>query len=342
MSDPIMDAARAAVGEAPDVRPIVPGFDLVGASQGLWAPLEPLEFVVEGIVPRASIGLLGGYSSSLKSWLALDLALSVGAGIPWLRHDAYACERGAVTYLDKEAGLYEIRRRLLSIRQPMALAEDPQLDVCAFPRGTIHDPDFVSRLTALCHTRRLVVLDTLAAFNSGVDENSAEMADGLGALAKIANDTKCAVVLVAHEKKRGNNATDGDARERIRGSSSIFGAADWVISCQRSEPREPVDVVQTKARNGREAEPFSVAMLDVPGGVTFKVEPKADDAPKSPAAVFEQKIAGVVAYARSNPRCSKRALRQSVGGRASVVDDAIAEATERGLLHALNGKLVAT
>lgn len=334
---------------ANDAQTRVKPFDLVGPPEGLWAPLEPVTYAIGGLVPQASVTLFAGYSSSLKSWLALAMAFARASGRPWLDHHDFATERGAVTYLDKEAGLYEIRRRLHAIRKSCPdVIDDPALDVCAFPAGgNVFDPDFKRRLEDLAATRSMIFVDTLVAFSSGVDENSAQMAEGVGIFAEIGSRTKCTFVVVAHEKKKGAGGNETDPRERVRGSSSIFGAVDCVFSCQRPAPREPVTVEQTKARNGREADPFTVTMLDVPGGgVRFEVDPVVEATPETPAQKAEATIRLVVEAVRSNPQATVDRLRMDLGIRKSALVEALKVAQELGRIrnvgHAREAKWVAT
>jgi hypothetical protein len=328
--------ARAKSLAANETAPAGPPFDLIGPPEGLWAPLDPPRYTVAGVLPAASVTLLAGYSASLKSWLALDLAFCVGSGFPWLRHAPFTTERGAVTYLDKEAGAYELRRRLHAIRHPFGVVDDPLLDIGCHPRGNVFDGDFRKRIEDLASTRALIVVDTLAAFSVGVDENTAAMADGVGFFAEIASKTGCTFVVVAHEKKKGANGGETDRRERVRGSSAIFGAVDCVFSLQRNEAREPVEVEQTKARNGREADPFTVEMLDVPGGVTFKVAAKVEPKPETPTDRIAALTAQVVDAVRNNPRCSLKVVRAHVRGRGVDVDAAIERAEAQGLIRDLN------
>ena len=317
----------------------VPPLQLVGPAEGLWAPLEPLTYAVGGIVPASSLTLLSGYSSSLKSWLALAMAFAKGSGRPWLDHAPFSTERGPVTFMEREAGLYEIRRRAHAIRRPTGVIEDPMLDVCSFPAGgNIFSRDFMGRLRDLAAIRDMIFLDTLVAFAAGVDENSAMMAEGLGACSEAIAGTKCALVVVAHEKKKstGAGAGDVDPRERVRGSSAIFGAVDAVLSCQRSGPREPVRVEQIKARNGREADPFTVSMLDAEdGGIRFAVALDSDEQPIAPIDKGEELIRAVVEAVRANPRTSGAAVRNAVQKSKPRVLDALHVAQERGLLRNL-------
>ena len=330
------DAESATPTTTPPSSPLP--FSLVGATEGLWSPLEPIVYEVGGIVPRASVVLLAGYSSSLKSWAALAMAFAKGAGLPWFGHSPFATERGAVSYLDREAGIYELRRRLHAIRRPLDVMPDPLLDVCSFPPGGLFDSGFRSRLADLAARRAMILLDTLAAFSGNVDQNSAQMGDGVGFCAEVASQTKTTIVLVTHDKKKGADGDAIDPRERVRGSSAIFAAADVVLSMHRAAPIEPVDVVQTKARNGREVDPFRVRMLDAPGGgVTFRVETTAvmSKRPLTPTETIDALVDAVVEVVRDNPRSTASYVAGALKGRRAAILAAVERATAKGRIRNL-------
>ncbi len=308
--------------------PKPPPFSLIGPAEDLWAPLVPPTYDVAGVIPSASLGLISGYSSSLKSWIAFDLALAIASGTEWLAHPPFRTVHRAVTILEREAGPYECKRRLHALRAGRGIIPDPSLDLCSFPQGTIFDPDFVRRLSELAAQRGLLVLDTLAAFSVGVDENTAAMADGLGRLAEVVHATQCAIAVVAHEKKRGKDG-DVDPRERVRGSSSIFGAVDWVLSLQRPSPRDPVEITQTKARNGREADPFTVAMIEEPGaGVRWRVATQASE--PRPLSKYDQLRDDILSCVRANPGCARSRIETDVRGRAVAIREALEDLVEAG------------
>jgi len=54
-----------------------------------WETLHPAprqDWCIEGVIARPSLNLLVGAPGSKKTWLALDLAVSVASGQPWLGH----------------------------------------------------------------------------------------------------------------------------------------------------------------------------------------------------------------------------------------------------------------
>src|SRR4051812_40702518 len=61
----------------------------------------PAPFVIEGVLPAGSLGVLGGQPGSLKTFIALSMALSIACGAPWHGSDV---QQGGVLFISAEGG----------------------------------------------------------------------------------------------------------------------------------------------------------------------------------------------------------------------------------------------
>src|SRR6201998_435149 len=68
-------------------------------------------WLVEGLWSEEAVGIIGGEPKCCKSFLALDLAVAVAAGIPCLRRFAVP-RAGRVLLYAAEDALHIVRRRL--------------------------------------------------------------------------------------------------------------------------------------------------------------------------------------------------------------------------------------
>jgi hypothetical protein len=76
----------------------------------------PHQWLVQGLWSDQAVGILGGEPKCCKSFLALDLAVSVAAGTPCLRR--FAVRRtGPVLLFPAQDSLAVVRRRLEGIAQ---------------------------------------------------------------------------------------------------------------------------------------------------------------------------------------------------------------------------------
>ena len=99
---------------AGETLPVVRAADLDDAS-------DVPRWLVEGLWARAGVGILGGAPKCCKSWLALDLALSVASQTPCL--DAFAVhDPGPVMLYMAEDAASVVKTRLLGLCRHRSLA----------------------------------------------------------------------------------------------------------------------------------------------------------------------------------------------------------------------------
>src|SRR5262245_19107112 len=63
--------------------------------------MPPPTWLVDGIIPNGAMVAEYGQPETKKSFVAIDIALSVATGLPWLGHET---ERGYVVYISAEGG----------------------------------------------------------------------------------------------------------------------------------------------------------------------------------------------------------------------------------------------
>jgi RecA-family ATPase len=97
-SNPNVVDANQAAAQDPQRR-----FRLMTIQELMHQP--PLRWVVENHIPAGGLAVLYGAPGGGKSFVALDLALSIAAGVPWLKVEPVM--QGAVVYIAAEgsAGL---------------------------------------------------------------------------------------------------------------------------------------------------------------------------------------------------------------------------------------------
>lgn len=192
-------------------------------------------WLVEELWTDQAVGIIGGVPKACKSWLALDLAVSVGSGTPALGRFPVPAA-GVVLLYGAEDAPAQIRNRLAGI----ALARGLQLDqidlrlivVPSLRLDTDRDRERL-RLTLAEHRPRLLVLDPLVRLHR-LDENSAgEVSALLGELRTIQREHHLAIVLVHHLRK--NAAPRGQDGQSLRGSSDLHAWGDSNLYLRRRD-----------------------------------------------------------------------------------------------------------
>ena len=196
---------------------------------------EKASYLIKGILPLYGVALLAGQFSSGKTFVALDIALSLICGEQFLGRKT---KSGAVLWFAAEgAGILEQRlvaARSAKFKARIAAEKFPFLWEDGVPKG---DTDTILADLKLkirsakgeCdehHTDlplRLVVIDTLAAFFALKDENdNAEAATFMARLGEIAREMRVLIMPICHI---GKNAEGG-----IRGASAFGAGADGAIA----------------------------------------------------------------------------------------------------------------
>jgi AraC-like DNA-binding protein len=185
---------------------------------------EQDRWLIEGLWGRSAIGLIGGAPKCCKTWMGLDLAISVASGTAALGHFAVHATGPALIYL-AEDGLPQVRARIESLCRHRGLA------LAGLDLHVITAP--VLRLDLACDQQRLartldqlrpilVLLDPLVRMHR-LDENSAAEISGLlGYIRDLQRTYDVAVVLVHHASKK-QRSQPGQA---LRGSSDLHAIGD--------------------------------------------------------------------------------------------------------------------
>lgn len=191
--------------------------------------LPPLEWLIDGELPKGGLTVLYGPSGSYKSFIALDYALRIAQDAPVV----YVAAEGAAGYKGRVRAWCHHHK---ANRNNLYFFIDaiPMLNTSAVN-------EFILAISDL--RPALVVIDTLARCLIGGDENSAkDMGLFVHACNRIQQSTGAAVMVVHHKGK--NNSTE-------RGSSALRGAADAMIEIANDD-----DLIKLICDKMKDASPF--------------------------------------------------------------------------------------
>ena len=184
------------------------------------------QWLVEELWAEQAVGILGGEPKCCKSFLALDVAVSVASGAACLRQFPVR-RNGPVLLFPAEDSLAVVRQRLEGIA---AVAQVPfaslAVQVITAPSLRLDTPKDQLRLadTVREHRPVLLILDPLIRLHR-VDENDAtQIAALLSYLRELQRQFQVAVMLVHHARKDSHSSRPGQA---LRGSSELHGWGDY-------------------------------------------------------------------------------------------------------------------
>ena len=198
---------------------------------------HPQRWLVEQLWGASSVGVIGGAPKCSKTWLGLDLALSVATGTACLGRYAVPEAGPVLVYLAEDA-LPVVRERVAGMARHRGLElERVEIHVITAPTLRLDRERHRTQLleTAQRLRPRLLLLDPLVRLH-GLDENNAgEVAGLLAYIRALQRQLDLSVILVHHTRK---NAAGGlAAGQALRGSSDLHAFGDSNLYLRRTQER---------------------------------------------------------------------------------------------------------
>jgi hypothetical protein len=201
-------------------------------------PVCPPEhaWLIHDLWADQAVGIVGGEPKCGKSFLALDMVVSVAAGVPCLRRFP-AARSGPVLLYAAEDALHVVRTRLEGICRAAAVSlADLPIHVITAPSLRLDLAEDRQQLQITVATLRpvLLVLDPFVRLHR-IDENaSSDVAPLLAYLRELQRRFALAVVLVHHARKGAGTLRGGQA---LRGSSELHAWGDSNLYLRRVDER---------------------------------------------------------------------------------------------------------
>lgn len=190
------------------------------------------QWLIESLWADQAVGILGGEPKCCKSFLALDVAVSVASGAACLRQ--FPVRRtGPVLLFPAEDSLAVVRQRLEGIASAaqVAFASLP-VEVITAPSLRLDTPTDRQRLSHTVHQLRpiLLILDPLIRLHRLEENDATQIAALLSYLRELQREFLMAVLLVHHARKDSHASRPGQA---LRGSSELHGWGDSNLYLRR-------------------------------------------------------------------------------------------------------------
>jgi len=213
------------------------------------------DWVIEDLVPRGGITIVSGAPGSFKTWMIMQMAISVSKGEPFLGHFKSANSAG-ILMIDKEDPL-----RVLQLRMKLLGATDN------LPIYFISQEDFlvtedkhVERISKICKKKNIeiIFIDSLIRISKAEENSAREMSEVTWQIRKICEAGKT-VIVTHHDRKEGSHRSS--PQNRLRGSSDILASVDSHLAITK-RGENTVIVEQAKLRYKKETRPFELAFKE--------------------------------------------------------------------------------
>lgn len=184
--------------------------------------------IISGMLECGNKFEISGGSKTNKSWMALDIALSVASGLPWLGFETFPAD---VLFINFEIGRARFQRRVQAVCRAKGIAMPSRFHVWNL-RG--YACDYQTLLPRLSQKLRntpfkLIIIDPLYKMLGDAVENSAEDMNKLFNTMEHEFCVKHALaVLFTHHFSKGNQAAK-EAIDRPSGSGVLARDPDGIL-----------------------------------------------------------------------------------------------------------------
>jgi len=224
-------------------------------------------WLVEPLWGRAAVGFCAGAPKQGKTWLGLDLALSVATRTPCLGRFPVRDPGPVLLYLAEDSP-GALRHRLAGLCQHRGLDLDRvPVHVITAPGLRLDRERDRERLEAtLAQVRpRLLLLDPLVRLHRLDECRAQEVAELLGSLRDLQRAHDVAIVIVHHLRKNAG----GSPGQALRGSGDLHAWIDSGLYLRRRHDRV---VLEAEHRNAPAPEPLEVQLVSRPDGSATHLE----------------------------------------------------------------------
>lgn len=232
-------------------------FGLVHASE-ILKKLQPIPWLVKGVIEQDSTGLVFGDPANFKSFITIDLACHVAAGKDWHGHEV---AKGPVIYVAGE-GHNGFARRLSAWQTGNNECDLGDMPLYFSEKATgLFDAEEAKKVTSeidriVEHTNEkpaMIVIDTLARnFGAGDENSTSDMNVFVNHVDFFLRAKYKCVVLIVHHTGKAD-------KSNARGSSALKGAVDFEYRLDRPDDSEDdliVEMINTKMKDAPEPAPI--------------------------------------------------------------------------------------
>lgn len=223
--------------------------EVMSALELMHTELKPIKFIVNDMLPQG-LNLICSPPKYGKSWLMLDLCLSVASGSDFLGHKTRQC---GCLYLALEDSKNRLKDRMSKILKSGNPSPYFDFSIRCGSLGT----NLIEQLNQYIKSKpktELIVIDTLqkirGSSSKGESAYGSDYKD-LGILKAFADEKEICLLLVHHLRKM-NDA--GDVFTKISGTNAIMGASDTIFILDRDKRTDEETILSMTGRDIEEKE----------------------------------------------------------------------------------------
>jgi AAA domain/CHC2 zinc finger len=242
---------------------------LIPAPQFLSTTPVDVDWMVEGVIERGANGFFCASPKGGKSWAAVDLALSLALGTPWLGFRVARPFHVALISREDNPSLTGWRMRHLLAGKTAEYGGVPENlwinSRAQTPEFLLDNSDQWQELVDALKERAIefAIFDVFNVMHGADENDNTEMRQVLRKLSAIQAAVGCGIGVVHHFSK----SEMGTMTQRLRGASAIAGWAEWLVGISLADPELKIRRMD-----------FELKAAPPPDPICYQIAAGADDA----------------------------------------------------------------
>lgn len=295
----------------------------------LETPVCQQSWLIERLWTHQAVGIIGGSPKSGKTWLALEMAVSVASGSSCFSTFP-VFSPGPVLLYAAEDSAATLRSRVETLARLHKVSfERLDVHIIAVDSLRLDRPDHQDRLESTLHIHKpaLLLLDPLVRVHA-IDENVAgQVAALLGYLRSLQRKTGTAIAVVHHVRK--NASPTGAAGNSLRGSGDLYA---WLDSFLYLRMHQGQRTLSAEHRCAPAFGPISLELVQSdPIGPHLKIAAAIETQSPPPQDALKSRIMDLLSTA-SEP-LTVDALRSRLQVRNQRVVEALRSLVDQGIVN---------
>ena len=197
-------------------------------------PLKPV--LIDGLLRRGLVMIVSAKGKIGKTYLCIQLALSVAFGLKWLGRE---CTQGRVLFINPEVDEDSFDNRMSKVCEQMAvnkLDAEKLVDVWNTRKEPVTIGQIIEQVEKFASDGcfSLIILDSVSCYLEGDESKSIDVRNFTGEVNRLAETANAGIVMIQHYGK--GNQGDRDAGDRARGSSVWLDAPDTALTITELYP----------------------------------------------------------------------------------------------------------
>lgn len=233
-------------------------------------PEVPIPWVIKDWLASGDIAVVAAEGGMGKSFLSMELALSLATGTPFLGHLPVLGGPSRVLVIDEENAPRLARHRLRQLIRGRGLETSRPLEMEYLCQNAFNFDDRASKAVMLeeieTYRPAWVILDAMIRFHHGDENSNSEMAAFFNRhLKPLRGAYDCGFVVLHHMSK----PQDGkELIHRVRGAAEVVNMADqaWSMTGDRHSADRLLQIEKSRWRGGALPAALSLSYQETPDG----------------------------------------------------------------------------